>query len=70
VPGRWENQDDLWLRGGFPRAYLAENAAALARSMDVSVTAVNHYLELLAGTLIVRVLPPSFEWAACPQAAM
>jgi predicted AAA+ superfamily ATPase len=102
-------QDRLWLRGGFPRAFLAEgtaawerwmegftrtflerdipglgslvspealgrfwrmlahfhgqtwNAAELARSMDVSRTAVNHYRDLLAGTFMVRVLPPWFE---------
>ncbi len=104
-----ERQDELWMRGGFPRAFLAEseaswkrwmdgftrtflerdipglgsrvspvalgrfwrmlshfhgqtwNAAELARSMDVSVTAVNHYRDLLAGTFMVRVLPPWFE---------
>jgi predicted AAA+ superfamily ATPase len=104
-----EQQDRLWLRGGFPRAFLAEsteawerwmesftrtflerdipglgsqvapaslgrfwrmlahfhgqtwNAAELARSMDVSATAVNHYRDLLAGTFMVRVLPPWFE---------
>ena len=104
-----ENQDRLWLQGGFPRAFLADdeeawarwmeaftrtflerdipglgskvapealsrfwrmlahfhgqtwNAAELARSMDVSVTAVNHYRDLLAGTFMVRVLPPWFE---------
>jgi predicted AAA+ superfamily ATPase len=104
-----EQMDRLWLRGGFPRAYLAEsteawerwmesftrtflerdipgigskvapdalgrfwrmlvhfhgqtwNASELARSMDVSVTAVNHYRDLLAGTFMVRVLPPWFE---------
>ncbi len=104
-----ERQDRLWLRGGFPRAFLAEttaawerwmenftrtflerdipglgskvapaslgrfwrmlahfhgqtwNAADLARSMDVSVTAVNHYRDLLAGTFLLRVLPPWFE---------
>jgi predicted AAA+ superfamily ATPase len=102
-------QDRLWLRGGFPRAFLAEspaawgrwmegfsrtflerdipglgskvspealgrfwrmlahyhgqtwNAAELGRSMDVSVTAVNHYRDLLVGTFMVRVLPPWFE---------
>lgn len=102
-------QDRLWLRGGFPRAFLAENPAAwgrwmegfsrtflerdipglgskvspealgrfwrmlahyhgqtwnaaeLGRSMDVSVTAVNHYRDLLVGTFMVRVLPPWFE---------
>ena len=104
-----ESQDRLWMRGGFPRAYLASsagawrrwmqsftrtflerdvpalgskvssealgrffrmlahfhgqtwNAAALGRSMDVSVTAVNHYRDLLAGTFMIRVLPPWFE---------
>ena len=104
-----EQQDRLWLRGGFPRAFLAEstaawerwmenftrtflerdipglgsqvasaalgrfwrmlahfhgqtwNAAELARSMDVSATAVNHYRDLLAGTFMARVLPPWFE---------
>ena len=104
-----EKQDDLWLRGGFPRALLAKsgdawerwmasftrtflerdipglgsrvspvalgrfwrmlahfhgqtwNAAELARSMDVSVTAVNHYRDLVAGTFMARVLPPWFE---------
>ena len=102
-------QDQLWLRGGFPRAFLAGsgaawerwmegftrtflerdipglgsqvspvalgrfwrmlahyhgqtwNSAELARSMDVSVTAVNHYRDLLAGTFMARVLPPWFE---------
>lgn len=102
-------QDLLWLRGGFPRAYLAPtvgawerwmsgfartflerdipglgsrvapealgrfwrmlahyhgqtwNAAEMARSMDVSVTAVNHYRDLLAGTFMLRILPPWYE---------
>ena len=102
-------QTRLWLRGGFPRAFLAEssaawerwmenfsrtflerdipnlgmrvspaamwrlwrmlahfhgqtwNAAELARSIDASVTAVNHYRDLLAGTFMLRVLPPWFE---------
>ena len=101
-------QDRLWMRGGFPRAFLAASAAAwsrwmesfsrtflerdvpglgsrvsaaalgrfwrmlahghgqvwnaadLARSMDVSVTAVNHYRDLLAGAFMIRVLPPWF----------
>jgi uncharacterized protein len=104
-----ERQDCLWLRGGFPRAFLAENtpawerwmegftrtfverdipglgskvspaalgrfwrmlahfhgqnwnAAELARSMDMSVTAVNHYRDLLTGTFMIRMLPPWFE---------
>lgn len=103
------HQDRLWLRGGFPRAYLARstaawvrwmqsftrtflerdipglgsrvspeslgrfwrmlahyhgqtwNASELGRSMDVSVTAVNHCRDLLAGTFMIRVLPPWFE---------
>ncbi len=102
-------QDRLWLRGGFPRAFLAEstaawerwmenfartflerdipglgtrvspaalwrlwrmlahfhgqtwNASELARSMDASPVAVNHYRDLLAGTFMLRVLPPWFE---------
>ena len=37
------------------------NAAELGRSMDVSATAVNHYRDLLAGTFMIRVLPPWFE---------
>ena len=104
-----ESQDRLWMRGGFPLAYLAEsdeacalwmesfartflerdipglgsrvspealgrfwtmlahvhsrtwNASALARSMGVGVNAVNHYRDLLAGTFMIRVLPPWFE---------
>ena len=104
-----ESQDRLWMRGGFPLAYLAEsdeacalwmesfartflerdvpglgsrvapdtlgrfwtmlahvhsrtwNASALARSMGVGVNAVNRYRDLLAGTFMIRVLPPWFE---------
>jgi uncharacterized protein len=37
------------------------NAAELARSMDVSANAANHYRDLLAGTFMVRVLQPWFE---------
>lgn len=37
------------------------NGAELARSMDVSVTAVNHYRDLLAGTFMIRMLSPWFE---------
>ena len=103
------NQDRLWMRGGFPRAYLAPstngwrrwmeafartflerdvpglrprvppeslrrfwrmlahchgqtwNASELGRSMDASVAAVNHYRDLLAGTYMIRILPPWFE---------
>ena len=105
-PGK---QDLLWMRGGFPRAYLARsdsawarwmqaftrtflerdipglgsrvspeglgrfwrmlahrhgqtwNAAEVGRSMDIGVTAVNHYRDLLAGAFMLRVLPPWFE---------
>jgi len=104
-----EHQQALWLRGGFPRAYLAAdaaewqrwmesftqtflerdipglgsrvapaalgrfwrmlahyhgqvwNASELARSMDVSARAANHYRDLLEGTYLARVLPPWFE---------
>lgn len=104
-----EQQNKLWLRGGFPRAWLAPSAAAwrrwmqsftrtflerdipglgisvpaealsrfwrmlahyhgqvwnaaeLGRAMDASARTVNHYRDLLAGTFMVRVLPPWFE---------
>ena len=104
-----QNQDRLWMRGGFPRAWLARsdadwtrwmqsftrtflerdipglgskvspealgrfwrmlahfhgqvwNATELGRSMDVSATAVNRYRDLLAGTFMIRVLPPWSE---------
>lgn len=103
------NQDTLWMRGGFPRAFLAQsaaawtrwmqsftrtflerdipmlsprvspeavgrcwrmlahshgqlwNASALGHSMDVSVTAVNKYRDLLSGAFMIRMLPPWFE---------
>ncbi len=102
-------QGHLWMRGGFPRAFLAPSSAAwmrwmesftqtflerdipglvsrvspaaigrfwrmlahyhgqvwnaseLARSMDVSVTAVSRYRDLLAGTFMIRVLEPWYE---------
>ena len=104
-----DHQRRLWMRGGFPRAWLASspaawarwmqaftqtflerdipglgsrvspaaigrfwrmlahshgqvwNASALARSMDATPTAVNRYRDLLAGTFMIRVLPPWFE---------
>ena len=104
-----QHQDSLWMRGGFPRAWLAPsapawtrwmqsftrtflerdipglgskvspealgrfwrmlahyhgqtwNAAEVGRSMDVSVTAVNHYRDLLTGSFMLRVLPPWYE---------
>lgn len=37
------------------------NAAQLADSMDLSVTAINHYMDLLVGSFMVRLLPPWFE---------
>jgi len=102
-------QDRLWLRGAFPRAFLAEsdaaaerwlegfrqtflerdipglgvrvaastlerfwtmlahyhgqvwNAAELGRAMGMSPGTANHYRDLLAGTFMVRVLPPWHE---------
>jgi predicted AAA+ superfamily ATPase len=102
-------QNRLWLRGGFPRAFLAEsdaaawrwlegfrqtflerdipglgvrvapfalerfwtmlahyhgqtwNAAELGRAMGVSPGAANHHRDVLAGTFMVRVLPPWHE---------
>jgi len=104
-----ENQDRLWLQGGFPRAYLSEtpedawrwlesfvqtflerdipqlgiripsealrrfwvmmahyhgqiwNASELGRSLSVSPATANQYRDILAGTFVVRVLPPWFE---------
>jgi uncharacterized protein len=37
------------------------NAAELARSMDAKAASVNHYRDLLAGTFMLRVLPPWHE---------
>ena len=104
-----QSQDRLWMRGGFPRAWLTPSAAAwtrwmqsftrtflerdipglgskvspealgrfwrmlahyhgqtwnaaeVGRSMDVSITAVNHYRDLLTGSFMLRVLPPWYE---------
>ena len=104
-----DEQAKLWMRGGFPRAFLAAsqpawarwmqsftqtflerdipnlgtrassasigrfwrmlahyhgqvwNATELGRSMDAGPAAVNGYRDLLAGTFMVRVLPPWFE---------
>lgn len=103
------NQRMAWLRGGFPRSYLAENdhdslmwrraflqaflerdlallgidlppvavrrfltmlahchgqvwnASEIGRSLQVAHTTVKRYLDLMAGALLVRVLPPWFE---------
>jgi predicted AAA+ superfamily ATPase len=102
-------RDDLWLRGGFPRSFLASSSSAslawrrdfirthverdvpalgirvqagvlhrfwsmlahyhgqvwngeeLGRSLGVTGKTVRHYLEILEGTYLVRVLPPWFE---------
>ncbi|MGE3954825.1 MAG: ATP-binding protein [Parachlamydiales bacterium] len=99
----------LWLRGGFPRSFLAQsdeesflwrqalvqtflerdipslgfrippaqlrrfwlmlahyhgqlfNASELARSLQISAPTVRHYLDILAGTFMVRVLTPWYE---------
>lgn len=99
----------LWVRGGFPRSYLADsesdsllwrqsyimtflerdipslgfnipavqlrrfwlmlahyhgqtfNASELARSLGISDHMVRKYLDILAGTFMVRILPPWFE---------
>jgi len=104
-----ERQNRLWLRGGFPRAYLAAddgaswrwmegfvttflerdipqlglrvpaealrrfwimtshyhgqvwNAAELARSLDVAPNTVRHYLDILNGAFVLRVLPPWYQ---------
>ena len=101
--------EELWLRGGFPRAFLAPsiascgrwresfittllerdipllgirippetlrrfltmlchfhgqtwNGAELARSLDTSEKTVRHYLDILAGAYLVRVLTPWHE---------
>ncbi len=103
------SQTRLWLRGSFPRSYLAAsdaasgrwresfvqtflerdipqlgirvpaealrrfwtmlahyhgqtwNGAELARSIDATPGTVRHYLDILAGAYVVRVLPPWFE---------
>jgi predicted AAA+ superfamily ATPase len=104
-----DTQDRLWLRGGFPRAFLAKsedaswrwmegfvttfverdlpqlglrvpsaavrrfwammahyhgqiwNASELARSMGVTPNTARHYLDILHGAFIARVLPPWHE---------
>lgn len=104
-----EQQLLLWLRGGFPRAFLAPNddaawrwmegfsttflerdipqlglrvpakalrrfwimtahyhgqvwnSSELSRSMDVTPNTVRHYLDILNGAYVLRVLPPWFE---------
>lgn len=104
-----KNSNKLWLRGGFPRSYLATsdadsylwrqsyimtflerdipnlgfnipaqqlrrfwlmlahyhgqifNASELARSLGVSEHTVRKYLDILAGTFMVRILSPWFE---------
>ncbi len=104
-----QSQDDLWLRGGFPRSYLASSTreslrwredyiatflerdipnlgirvppptlrrfwlmlshihgqilslSELGRSMDVSNTAIRHYIDILESTFMIRTLQPWFS---------
>lgn len=104
-----DKQNRLWLRGGFPRAFLASddeaswrwmegfvttflerdipqlglrvpaealrrfwimiahyhgqvwNATELARSLDVAPNTASHYLDILNGAFVLRVLPPWYE---------
>lgn len=104
-----QHADELWLRGGFPRSFLAAdddlsarwrddfvrtflerdipqlgigvpaetlrrfwtmvahshgqtwNAAELARSLGAAENTARRYLDILAGSYMVRVLPPWFE---------
>ena len=104
-----EHRNKLWIRGGFPRSFLARgeaasirwregfattflerdipqlgiripatalrrfwvmlahyhgqtwNASELARAMDVSSKTSRHYLDILSGAFLVRVLPPWYE---------
>lgn len=104
-----KDADRLWLRGGFPRSYLAENdadsyrwriayvatflerdirslgfqippsqirrfwlmlahyhgqifnASELGKSLAISDHTVRRYLDILAGTFMMRILPPWFE---------
>ena len=104
-----ETQNRLWIRGGFPRAFLAKsdgaawrwmdsfalsflerdipqlglrvpaealrrfwtmtahyhgqiwNAAELSRSLDVAPNTVRHYLDILSGAFVLRVLRPWHE---------
>ena len=99
----------LWLRGGFPRSYLATtdhnsylwrqsyittflerdipmlgfsipaehirrfwmmiahyhgqifNASEISKSLNISTNTVRKYLDILAGTFMIRILPPWFE---------
>ena len=37
------------------------NAEELGRSLGVSGKTVRHYLDILAGTFLIRILPPWFE---------
>jgi hypothetical protein len=104
-----QQQNLLWLRGGFPRAFLSVNedaawrwiegfaatflerdipqlgirvpaetlrrfwtmtahyhaqvwnAAEIASSMDIAPNTARHYLDILGGSYVLRVLPPWFE---------
>jgi predicted AAA+ superfamily ATPase len=59
----------LWLRGGYPRSFLAAsdadslawNAADPARSLGVSEPTVRRWLDVLTQTFMLRQLQPWFE---------
>lgn len=105
----YDNQQDLWLRGGFPEAFLkksdelafkwlddfiatflerdlpqlgiripseqlrrfwtmlshyqgsAWNASEISRSLGLSNKTIRHYVDILSGAFMVRLLPPWFE---------
>lgn len=105
----YDNQQDLWLRGGFPEAFLKKNdewafkwlddfiatflerdlpqlgiripgeqlrrfwtmlshyqgsawsASEISRSLGLSNKTIRHYVDILSGAFMVRLLPPWFE---------
>lgn len=116
--GEVSDLSKLWLRGGYPRSFLAKtlpdsvewrqnyimtflerdipnlgiripslqlrrfwnmlahyhgqitNFSEIGRSLNLSHPTVRHYLEILAGTFMVRILPPFFENIAKRQVKM
>ena len=112
LPAEWQK---LWIRGGFPRSFLAPtekasqiwrqdfiqtflerdipqlgirvpaptlrrfwmmlahyhgqilNVAELAKSLGISETAIRHYVDILAGTFMIRILQPWFQNVAKRQ---
>ncbi|MFN2323533.1 MAG: ATP-binding protein [Trueperaceae bacterium] len=48
----------LWVRGAFPRSYLAGSAAEPARALGVDPSTARRYLDLLTDALVVRQLQP------------